>query len=106
MPQDIAPSMGDLASSNAKARLDQGEVMTFTAYSKADGSPVVVDPRTFDESWMTKDKAEADAIVAAAAEQAAAAAAEKAAAEKKVFDDAVAAEVARQLAALKSEPSA
>ncbi len=97
--QDIGPSMGDLASSNAKARLDLGSVMTFTAWNKADGSPVEVDPRTFDESWMTKSKDEADAVVAArlAAEQA-----EKdriAALEKAKFDAAVEVEVERRLAA-------
>jgi len=95
--QDIAPSMGDLVSSNAKARLDQGPVATFTAYRKDDGSSVEVDPRTFDPAWMTRDKGEADRIIAArlAAEQA-----ERdrlAAIEKAKFDAAVDAEVKRRM---------
>jgi hypothetical protein len=60
-----AGALAELAHTNAKARLGDGPIETFTAFSKATGSPVVVDVRTFDDLTMTTDELEAKTAAAA-----------------------------------------
>ncbi len=49
-------NLGDVVSSNAKAKLDGGPVETFVAYRKDSGEQITVDIRTFDEATMTREK--------------------------------------------------